>query len=118
MLVPEQALVPFSGLAFAEAALAEPLGVALDLFYTTGIELNDDVAVVGLGPIGLMTIALAKAAGARNIYAVQRSDRSKARIELAKKLGATDVIITSAFPERRVPPVAFIISDSFKGSIV
>ena len=95
MLVPEQALVPFSGLAFAEAALAEPLGVALDLFYTTGIELNDDVAVVGLGPIGLMTIALAKAAGARNIYAVQRSDRSKARIELAKKLGATDVIITS-----------------------
>ena len=95
LLVPEQAMVPFEGLDFAEAALAEPLGVAMDLFYTTGIELNDDVAVVGLGPIGLMTIALAKAAGARNIYAVQRSGRSKARIELAKKLGATDVILTS-----------------------
>ena len=95
ILVPEQALVPFDGLAFEEAALAEPLGVAMDLFYTTGIELNDDVAVVGLGPIGLMTIALAKAAGARNIYAVQRTGRSKARIELAKKLGAADVILTS-----------------------
>lgn len=95
MLVPEQAMVPFDGLEFEEAALAEPLGVAMDLFYTTGIELNDDVAVIGLGPIGLMTIALAKAAGARNIYAIQRSGRSKARIELAKKLGATDVILTS-----------------------
>ncbi|MDO4343340.1 MAG: alcohol dehydrogenase catalytic domain-containing protein [Eubacteriales bacterium] len=94
MLVPEQAVVPFDGLEFKEAALAEPLGVALDLFYTTGIELNDDVAVIGLGPIGLMAIALAKAAGARNIYAIQRSGRSKARIELAKKLGAT-VILTS-----------------------
>lgn len=93
MLIPEEAAVPFEGLSFAQAALAEPLGVALDLFYTTGIELNDDVAVVGLGPIGLMTIALAKAAGARNIYAIQKSDRSKARIELAKKLGAT-VILT------------------------
>lgn len=95
LLAPEQALVPFDGLTFAQAALAEPLGVALDLFYTTGIELNDDVAVVGLGPIGLMTIALAKAAGARNVYAIQRNDKSKARIELAKKLGATDVILTS-----------------------
>lgn len=95
MLVPEQAMVPFDGLSFAEAALAEPLGVAMDLFYTTGIELNDDVAVVGLGPIGLMTIALAKAAGARNIYAIQRNSKSKKRIELAKKLGATDIILTS-----------------------
>lgn len=92
LLVPEQAMVPFTDLTFAEAALAEPLGVALDLFYTTGIELNDDVAVVGLGPIGLMAIALAKAAGARNVYAIQRSGRSKARIELAKKLGATVIL--------------------------
>lgn len=93
MLIPEEAAVPFAGLSFAQAALAEPLGVALDLFYTTGIEVNDDVAVVGLGPIGLMAIALAKAAGARNVYAIQRSGRSKARIALAKKLGAT-VILT------------------------
>jgi len=95
IVAPEQALVPFDGLEFSEAALAEPLGVAMDLFYTTGIELNDDVAVVGLGPIGLMALALAKAAGARNIYAIQRNGKSKARIELAKKLGATDVILTS-----------------------
>ena len=95
MVVQEQALVPFDELSYEEAALVEPLGVAMDLFYTTGIELNDDVAVVGLGPIGLMTIALARATGARNIYAIQRNGRSKARIELAKKLGVTDVILLS-----------------------
>lgn len=103
VVVNEQALVPFDGLDFAEAALAEPLGVALDLFYTTGIELNDDVAVVGLGPIGLMALKLAKAAGARNVYAIQRSGRSKARVELAKKLGATDVIFTSETDLEKYP---------------
>ena len=60
---------------------------------TNGKSIIDDVEVLCLGPIGFMTIALAKAAGARNIYAIQKSDRSKARIELAKKLGAT-VILT------------------------
>lgn len=95
MVVPEQALIKFDGLKFREAALAEPLGVALDLIHTAQIELNDEVLVAGLGPIGLMSIALAKACGARNVYAVQRTEKSRARIELAKKLGATDVIITS-----------------------
>ena len=60
--------------------------------------LNDDVAVVGLGPIGLMAIALAKAAGARNVYAIQRSGRSKARIELAKKLRASYAAPALWFP--------------------
>lgn len=103
LVAPEQAVVPFEGLKFEEAALAEPLGVALDLFYTTGIELNDDVIVYGLGPIGLMAVALAKAAGARNIYAVQRNDRSASRIELAKKLGVTDVILTSQTDVTKYP---------------
>ena len=105
LVAPAQALVPFSTdkLSFRQAALTEPLGVALDLFYTTDIELNEDVAVIGLGPIGLMAIALAKNAGARNIYAIQRTRRSKARIELAKKLGATDVIVTSETPMETYP---------------
>ena len=105
LAVPAQAAVKFSKdkLSYQEAALTEPLGVALDLFYTTGIELNDDVAVVGLGPIGLMEIALAKATGARNVYAIQRSRQSKVRIEMARKLGATDVIISSETPMDQYP---------------
>lgn len=119
LVAPQQALVPFDGLDFKEAALAEPLGVAMDLFYTTGIELNDDVIVYGLGPIGLMTIALARAAGARNIYAVQRNGRSGARMELAGKLGVTDIILTSetdlttyAFPRGGVDKIMVTASPS------
>lgn len=94
MIIPQEAAVPFEGLEFKDACIAEPLGVALDLFYTADVRLNEDVAVIGLGPIGLMAIALAKKAGARNVYAIQRSGRSRARIALAKKLGA-EVILTS-----------------------
>ncbi|MCI5481743.1 MAG: alcohol dehydrogenase catalytic domain-containing protein [Lachnospiraceae bacterium] len=94
MIIPQEAAVRYEGLDFRDACIAEPLGVALDLFYTADVRLNEDVAVIGLGPIGLMAIALAKMAGARNIYAIQRSGRSKARIALAKKLGA-QVILTS-----------------------
>lgn len=93
IIAPKECIVPFEGLSFEEATIVEPLGVALDLFYTAGININDDVLVVGLGPIGLMTMKLAKAAGARNIYGAARSS-SKARIELAKKFGANDVILT------------------------
>ncbi len=94
MIIPQEAAIPFEGLDFKDACIAEPLGVALDLFYTADVRLNEDVAVIGLGPIGLMAIALAKRAGARNVYAIQRSGRSKARIELAEKLGA-QVLLTS-----------------------
>lgn len=89
----KECLVPFSGISFEEASLIEPLGVALDLFYTTDIKLNDDVLVVGLGPIGLMALRLARAAGARRIYAAARSG-SEARIELAKRFGADEIVYT------------------------
>ncbi|HEX3026772.1 MAG TPA: alcohol dehydrogenase catalytic domain-containing protein [Clostridia bacterium] len=93
IIAPKECVVPFDGLSFAEASLTEPLGVALDLFYSTDIQLNDDVLVIGLGPIGLMALRLAKLCGARNVYGAARS-YSEARIELAKKFGASDVILT------------------------
>lgn len=103
MVLPQQCVVPFDGIDFAQATIVEPLGVALDLFYTTDVQLNDDVAVIGLGPIGLMALRLAKLAGARNIYAIQRSRRSQARIELAKEFGATEVIFTDETPLSEYP---------------
>ena len=57
-VAPWQACVPFSGLSFAVACLAEPLGVALDMAYTADVRLGNDVLVLGLGPIGLMAIPL------------------------------------------------------------
>ena len=89
----KQNVVPFTGISMEAASLVEPMGVALDLFYTTHPELNDDILVIGLGPIGLMALKLAKMAGARHVYGAAHST-SKARIEMAKTLGADDVILT------------------------
>ena len=90
--VPKEVAVPFDGINFEEASIVEPLGVALDLAYTADIKINDDVVVVGLGPIGLLALHLAKLMGARNVYGVEYSVAQR-RIEIAKMYGAADVIM-------------------------
>ncbi|PYH92645.1 hypothetical protein BO71DRAFT_431688 [Aspergillus ellipticus CBS 707.79] len=49
---------------------------------------NANVAVLGAGPVGLLTIAVAKALGARRILAI---DVQPQRLEFAKQYAATDV---------------------------
>jgi len=88
IIVPKETVVKFENMDFDEACMTEPLGVALDLCYTADIKLNEDVLVIGLGPIGLMALQLAKIMGARNIYAAELS-QSKKRIEIARQFGAT-----------------------------
>ncbi|MBQ9941813.1 MAG: alcohol dehydrogenase catalytic domain-containing protein [Christensenellaceae bacterium] len=90
---PAALCVKFDKMSFEEGACIEPMGVAMDLFKTAGIELGDDVLVVGLGPIGLMALQMAKKAGARKVYAADLSTAGK-RAELAKQFGADDVIFT------------------------
>jgi L-iditol 2-dehydrogenase len=90
IIVPKETVVPFQSMEFDEASMIEPLGVALDMVYTADIKLNDDVLVIGLGPIGLMALQLAKISGARNIYAAELSSRGK-RLELAEKFGAITI---------------------------
>ena len=108
MLVSKECLVPLPDeIAFDEATLIEPLGVALDLFYAGEVCLGDDVLVLGLGPIGLMALRLAKLAGARKIYAVDRN-RNVKRKELAMYYGAdefigTDDVDLSDYPFSRKP---------------
>lgn len=93
MLAPMECLVPYSGISPEEAALVEPLGVSLDLLYTADVKLNDDVLVAGVGPLGLMAVRLARAAGARRVFATARSG-SAARIALARQFGADEVFLT------------------------
>lgn len=51
--------------------------------------LGDNVAVIGIGPVGLMSVAAAAIRGAANIYAV---GSRKNCADLAKEFGATDII--------------------------
>lgn len=74
-----------AAMAFEEAALAEPLAVALHSLRLASIGPGDTVAVIGAGPIGLLTIASLRAAGAGQIWAVEPLAH---RRELARALGA------------------------------
>ncbi|NJD03790.1 MAG: zinc-binding dehydrogenase [Ruminiclostridium sp.] len=93
IIVPNEVCVKFNGLSFKETSIIEPLGVSLDLATTADIKLNDDVLVIGLGPIGLMALRLARAMGARKVYGAELSIAS-ARIDLAMKFDADEIICT------------------------
>lgn len=93
IIAPREMAIPFSGLTHEAAALVEPLGVAIDLVKTAEIGLGHHVLVVGVGPIGLMALALARMQGASRIVASSPS-RSRRRIELARQLGADEVILS------------------------
>ncbi|KAL3461872.1 chaperonin 10-like protein [Aspergillus heterothallicus] len=73
----------------AEGALVEPLAVAVMAVHSVAkMPHNANVAVLGAGPVGLLTMAVAKALGARRILAI---DVQPQRLEFAKGYAATDV---------------------------
>ena len=63
-------------------------GTTYEALEKIGVSGNNAVLVVGLGPVGLATLQLAKAMGASKLIGV---DMVQERIELAKKLGLVDV---------------------------
>src|SRR5215217_2468271 len=75
---------------FEEAALIDTFSVCLHAQHLSGLTINDRVAIVGAGPIGLGQLMLAKASGA-DVMIVDKVDHSLA---LAQELGA-DLTINS-----------------------
>ena len=67
------------------ATLVEPLAIALHSLTFVGLQPGDSVAVFGAGPIGLVTIAALKVAGAGRILAVEPVPH---RREMARQMGA------------------------------
>jgi L-iditol 2-dehydrogenase len=74
-----------AGMSFEEAALSEPLAIALHSLRLASIRPGETVAVIGAGPIGLLTIASLRAAKAGRVWAVEPLPH---RRELARDLGA------------------------------
>jgi L-iditol 2-dehydrogenase len=60
-----------AGMSLDEATLAEPLAVALHSVHLASIRAGETVAVIGTGPIGLLTIAALRAVKAERIWAVE-----------------------------------------------
>ncbi|WP_215112836.1 L-threonine 3-dehydrogenase [Exiguobacterium sp. s63] len=72
------------------ASIQEPLGNAVHTVLASDVSAKS-VAIVGCGPIGLMAVGVAKAAGASRVYAI---DVNPYRLKLAEEMGA-DVVINS-----------------------
>ncbi|WP_165971974.1 zinc-dependent alcohol dehydrogenase [Paenibacillus piri] len=90
IVVPSYALHPFSpDLSFEEACLIEPTAVAYRSIEKLRVTPADHVLVVGAGPIGLLTVAVAKAFGASSVTLV---DLRANRLEAGRRLGADHTI--------------------------
>ena len=91
---------PYDSLALRprQAALSEPLTVALDLLQRADPDLADEVVVFGPGPIGLMLTRLAKLRGARRVFLTgsnRSTPRGCRRLEVGQQMGA-DVVLAEA----------------------
>ena len=76
-------------LSFEEAAMVEPVSVAVHAVQRTKIAPGSTSVVIGAGMIGLLVVQALRWAGAKNVIAVDLADN---RLELASRLGATHVI--------------------------
>jgi L-iditol 2-dehydrogenase len=81
-------LIP-KGVGYQDAALIEPLACVVRGFEESAPLAGDTVAIIGLGPIGLMFVKLAKLYGCR-VVAV---GRRKTQLDRAAALGADDLIV-------------------------
>lgn len=84
-IVPKNLLTPLPENVDFESAAFTTLGaIALQGFRLAQPQLGDQVAVIGLGLLGLLTVGIAKAAGCR-VFGV---DIDPARVQLALQMGA------------------------------
>lgn len=90
----------------------EPMAVVVHGLLHANIKPGDTVAVQGVGPIGLLTVAAAKVCGASRVIAFGRKNRK--RLELAKRMGADEVVCAADMPSQEERK-QFVISHSLNG---
>lgn len=79
-----------AGIDYRDAALVEPLACVLHGLEESGVRVGDTIAVMGLGPIGLMLVRVAKSSfGARVIAIARRLEQ----IDRAMLLGADEGVL-------------------------
>ncbi len=76
-------------LSYEAAALNEPFSVGIHAAKRSRLQPGSTVAIMGMGPVGLMAVAAAKAFGAAQIFV---TDLEPIRLEAAKRMGATHAI--------------------------
>ena len=90
VVLPHWTLLPMpESLSFTQAALLEPVAIALHAANRADVQPGDVVFVLGAGPIGLFTLQAAQLKGAAKTIV---SDLDATRLDLARELG-TDVVV-------------------------
>ncbi len=102
----EMALIPNADLVLrkvpegmsSEVALfaGDVMGTGFHAVQASGMRPGDAVAVLGLGPVGLCAVQVARASGAAKVIAI---DTVAERLELAGRLGAEPVHLTEGDPK-------------------
>jgi L-idonate 5-dehydrogenase len=88
LVADEAQCVPADGLSAGEAAMAEPLSVVLHAAKGAGDMLGKRVLVTGCGPIGMLAVMVARAAGAVEVVA---TDVAPFTLDMARRVGADTV---------------------------
>ncbi len=76
-------------------ALVEPFSATVRAVVQSGAGVHDNVAIVGAGPIGLMSLMAARIIGVKRVVAFEVAEK---RIEAARRCGA-DAVINPAFQD-------------------
>lgn len=101
LVVPQSQCFAFSGdITAAEAACTEPLAVCLHAVAQVGDLSGKKVLVTGAGPIGLLTVAAARHAGATEIVVTDLADAALAR---APAMGASHTVNVATNPQGLAP---------------
>lgn len=87
-------------LSYSNAALIEPLACVIKGLEDAAVSSGDTVAVIGLGPIGLMFVRLAKSLEARVIAVGRRT----VQLDRAARMGADELILADG----SVDPVSIV----------
>ncbi|MGD9580476.1 MAG: zinc-binding dehydrogenase [Vampirovibrionia bacterium] len=88
-IVESNLIVLPDNVSFEDAAFTEPLAVVLHGIERSDVDVGKTVGVIGIGPIGLMFVKLAKLRGA-NVIAM---GRNPLKLKLAKEFGGADEVV-------------------------
>jgi L-iditol 2-dehydrogenase len=108
--VPVANFLPIPGdMSLEQAALVEPISIALHSLVFVELKLGQTVVVFGAGPIGLLTIAVLKLSGAGRVWAVEPVPH---RREQARLMGADAVVDPNA-----IDPAVQVMQDTGKRGV-
>lgn len=101
--VPSSNVFPIGELSYKAAALVEPLACVVWGLKRVQVQPGDSVLVLGAGPMGCLLMQAVRQAGAAQVVV---TDVVPARLEMARSLGATEVVLSDQNEVARLNAIA------------